>query len=88
MEELSAEELRELVRRQRTQQEIKQENHRIAVKRERAATTTIPGRPLKTSRTEGGNVVFHLDSDEDEKPARPVATRRKVNTEIEVVDLN
>ena len=64
-EELTREELQELVRRQRANTGVKPENGR-GVKRERSNTIpATPVRPLKTSKV-AGKTVYHIDSDDDE----------------------
>ncbi|KAK5217890.1 hypothetical protein LTR99_003284 [Exophiala xenobiotica] len=72
IDDLSREELQNLVRRQREEQSItKQENG--GVKRERSGTVTDVYRPLKSSKGARGETIYHLDSDgeeEEEKTTR------------------
>ena len=78
-DDLTREELAELVRRQRVRElsffltcayklqanaSIKSEHGTL--KRERAATYTTPRPPLKTSKGENGQTVIHVDSDDDD----------------------
>jgi len=60
-------------------------------KRERSMTETNI-RPLKTSRTQTGKVVYHLDSDEEEEPIKQKQPRRTLSqpshADVEVVDLS
>ncbi|KIV79490.1 hypothetical protein PV11_07050 [Exophiala sideris] len=77
VEELTREEMAELLRRQREQLEIKQEHANL--KRERAGTITDP-RPLKSSKGENGEVIYHLDSDSEDD------AEEKVEPEVEVLD--
>ncbi|KAK5465123.1 hypothetical protein LTS15_001686 [Exophiala xenobiotica] len=65
VDELSREQLQDLVRRQREQQAIKQENG--GVKRERSRTVTDVYRPLKSSKGARGETIYHLDSDGEEE---------------------
>ena len=87
---LTREELEELVRRQREQAAVKQENAR-GTKRERSSTVlSTPARPLKSSKI-GGKTVFHIDSSEDEEDpgATPDGEEDADGTdeEVEVVNL-
>ncbi|KIW66853.1 hypothetical protein PV04_06145 [Phialophora macrospora] len=69
VEKLTREEALELLRRQREQRDVKQES---GTKRERneTATETKPRRPLKTSKGNSGETIYHIDSDdEDDKDA-------------------
>ncbi|OCT51331.1 hypothetical protein CLCR_08692 [Cladophialophora carrionii] len=87
MEELTREEAVELLRRQREQRDVKQES---GPKRERSVTVTDakPKRPLKTSKGNGGETIYHLDSDDEgdndaleEPPSRPKPTK------VEIIEL-
>jgi len=60
------------------QLDIKQEHANL--KRERAGTITDP-RPLKSSKGENGEVIYHLDSDSDDEEGK-----QRVKAEVEVLD--
>lgn len=103
-ENLSREELEELVRRQRVSQtttvqacadksqaaeQIKREHK--SIKRERADTSTTPMPHLKSSKGANGEVIFHIDSDDENEvePQRKKQVRGSspADSEIEVVTL-
>jgi len=82
VENLSREELMELVQKQREAARVKQEQEQpLERKRERSATAANP-RPLKTSKGGGGETVYHLDSDEES-----VKVEDAVDKEVEVVEV-
>lgn len=89
-EDLSREEMRELIRRQRERLAVKQENEAPKVKRERPLSSVVPMRRLKSSRTSDGKEIFHLDSDDDDGELQPTLQRspqKKQAEAVEIVDL-
>lgn len=85
VEDLTPEEMREIIRRQR-EQAIKVEDEVPNLKRERPLSSIVPLRPMKTSKTSEGNTVYHLESDEEDETTLPPPAQRGQEP-IEIVDL-
>ena len=98
IENLTPEEMREIIRRQRVsklpdgvhllndqENPVKTEEDIPKLKRERPLSSRVPLRPLKTTKTIEGKTVYHLDSDE-EKDAEPPREEQDSDA-IEVIEL-
>lgn len=57
------------------------------IKRERPLSSIVPLRPMKTTKTSEGKIVYHLDSDGEEKDGDESTAVEQAPDPVETVDL-